>query len=145
MVSAFNKLKKLRGRSFAEFRARAGQAVAARAEMYGISAGSRAPADAEFSKLLSPSFASSSEHSAEKLLESFRARRSPNFFAAFADPATTKSELRRRWPESAASVVTRAGASSRVARSLGLRDLDFGVRLTGIGSRFGEKLAARSL
>lgn len=127
MISAFNKLKKLRGRSFAEFRARAGQAVAARGEMYGISAGSRPPADAEFSKLLSIPFASSAEHSAEKLRESFRARRSPNFFAAFDDPAATKSELRRRWPESAASVVTRA---ERVLAGrfdlLGLRDLDFG-------------------
>ena len=127
MNSAFNKLKKLKGRSFAEFRARAGQAVAARAEVYGLSAESRVPVDAEFFKLFDATRFASPELSAEKLLKHFRTRRPPNFFAAFADHAATRDELRRRWAESGASVIARA---ERILEGqfdlLGLRDLDFG-------------------
>jgi hypothetical protein len=72
---------------------------------------------------------SAAKLSAESLLEHFRARARPCFFAAFADRAATLSELRRRFGARAeARVRERAG---RIIEGrfdlLGLRDLRFGV------------------
>jgi hypothetical protein len=97
MPEVLRQVKRLRGRSFDELRARAAQSLNALAERRGWSAQARVPGDADLLGLLDRSPAGRQLRSAEDLLARFRTRESPAFFAAFADRAGTLDELRRRF------------------------------------------------
>jgi hypothetical protein len=133
-VEGLKKLGKLKGRSVDELRTRGAQALNAQAESHGLSSLARVPSDAAFFKLLDgarvgQSKLSSDKFSAESLLEHFRARTSPFFFASFEDKAETLRELRRRFGARAEDEVIES--ASRIIEGrfdlLGLHDLNFGV------------------
>src|SRR6267143_1126991 len=86
---------KLKDRSFAELRVRAAQRLSAWSERAGISSQVRVPDDRAFTRLL----ASERAGGGTALLERFRTRTSPRFFAAFEERPDVLAALRRRWPE----------------------------------------------
>ena len=127
-MKRLKKLKSLKGRGLAEFRVRGAQALAACAERVGLSAQARVPSDEAFFKLLDDEQRGSSLRSAAELLEHFRGRATPRFFASFAHEEETLVELRRRFGVDAeARLIERA---ERIVRGrfdlLGFRDLSFG-------------------
>ena len=128
MSSVLQKLGKLKGRSLSELRQRGAQFLAACEERYGVSARSRLPTDAEFFRMLETSRDKYAVTSAETLLDHFRTRTSPRFFAAFADPQETRADLRRRFGASSRDAVTARAQRITEGRFdlLGLRDLSFG-------------------
>jgi len=100
MKKGLGKLKKLRGRGLGEWRVRGAQLLAAKAGRYGLSALVREPSDQEFFGLLDAAALKEigeARLGAEKLLGHFRARRTPQFFAAFTDRQQTVAHLRRRF------------------------------------------------
>lgn len=101
--------------------------LAARLERRGWSAQTRLPSDAAFWQLLDPVRLGPAATSAEHLLEHFRTRTAPHFFAAFVDHAATLAELRRRWPQTARLVERARHISEGRFELLGLRDLHFGA------------------
>ncbi|MBA2733122.1 MAG: alginate lyase family protein [Acidobacteria bacterium] len=128
MVEALKKLKKLRGRSFDELRVRGRQAIASLAERRGLSAQARVPADAAFFKLLDSTQFHNVTFSAESLLNHFRTRTSPAFFASFINREETITELKNRFAGRAGeALIARA---DRILEGrfdlLGLSRLDFG-------------------
>jgi hypothetical protein len=128
MANALSKLKKLKGRSRAELRVRGAQALFVYAERYGLSPQVRVPSDAKLFELLDTACFSSSSLSAESVLEHFRRRTSPGFFAAFSDKEETVREFRSRYGARAEeAIIERAGRIIEGRfRLLGLRDLSFG-------------------
>ncbi|MDQ6888403.1 MAG: heparinase II/III family protein, partial [Gemmatimonadota bacterium] len=114
-------LRKLRGRSIAELRGRAVQLAAARLERVGVG-GTRDLSDAELLGVLSKR-----TDRLDDLLERFRVRSTPRFFASFDDRAATVDALSHGWPEGRARVLERADAV-REGRFdlLGHRGLSFG-------------------
>ncbi|MDT7603944.1 MAG: hypothetical protein QOF61_1941 [Acidobacteriota bacterium] len=134
MVEAINKLKKLRGRSLDELRVRGAQALCALGERHGWSAQTRLPTDSGFFNILdldaahAASRAARRPHDGAELLEHFRARRAPRFFAAFDDRRATLAEFHARFgAEYEGTIISRA---ERILAGkfdlLGLRDLSFG-------------------
>lgn len=133
MSKALNKLRKLKGRSFTEFRVRGAQAIAAAAERYGLSPQARVPSDAALFRSLRcatgpPGNGGWKQFGADQLLEQFRRRASPNFFASFTVREETLAELRGRFGDGdRALVIERA---KRICEGkfdlLGLRGLSFG-------------------
>jgi hypothetical protein len=91
------KIKKLKGRSQRELKARAGQALSAFAERRGWSEQSRVPSDSALLNLLEPAESDGAAPSIENLLEHFRDRAEPRFFASFDDRRTMQSELLSRF------------------------------------------------
>src|SRR3989449_2651010 len=91
--------RKLRGRSLAELRVRGRQRLAVWSERAGVSRQLRVPDDPRFAHILARGCAGSTAPTAAALLERFRARTTPRFFAAFDQPADVVAVLRRRWPE----------------------------------------------
>jgi hypothetical protein len=130
-VEALKKLKKLKGRSLAELRARGAQALSARAERHGLSSLSRVPTDAAFFKLLDKARFNGSTPSAESLLEHFRTRPPSCFFAGFAEREETILELRRRFGAVAEERVLERARRITEGRFdlLGLCDLRFGSKV----------------
>lgn len=128
MANVLTKLKKLRGRSAEELRVRGAQALSAYAERSGLSPQARLLSDAALFGLLDVSKLSSSEMTAEALLEHFRSRRAPAFFAAFAERDETVKEFRRRYGESAEGKIVEEARRIVAGRFslLGYRDLSFG-------------------
>ena len=88
---------KLRGRSFAEVRVRTVQWLAAWSERANISSQVRVPDDRAFTRLLAAECAGARARGTD-LLEQFRARTTPRFFAAFGEQSDVVAALRRRWP-----------------------------------------------
>ncbi len=128
MTAILKKLGKLKGRSLAELRVRGLQAASALAERSGLSPLTRVPADAAFFRRFNPARMPSGALSAETLLAHFHTRTAPHFFAAFAEPAATRAELRQRFaPRNETILLARARkiVSGRFAL-LGLTDLSFG-------------------
>ncbi|HYP01183.1 MAG TPA: heparinase II/III family protein, partial [Pyrinomonadaceae bacterium] len=127
MNGAIKKLKKLRGVGLEELRVRGAQGLSARAERLRLSSQTRVPADARFFKLLDAGRMNLSPPTPENVLEHFRTRRAPCFFAAFDDEAATRVALRTRFRADAAETIARA---TRIREGrfdlLALRDLDFG-------------------
>ncbi len=129
MNQVFGKLSKLKGRSLAELRDRAAQALAARAERHGWAETARLPSDdALFHQLLDATVLGHASQSPEKLLEHFRTRAAPKFFAAFDDRRLMQSELRSRsGPTEQRSLIERADKIIEGRfRLLGHTHLDFG-------------------
>lgn len=124
---ALDNLKKLKGRSPHELRVRSGQALAAYAERAGLSAQSRVPSDAAFLRLLDASQFKSAKLVADDLLEHFRHRAAPQFFAAFDDRAATREALQNRPMSEQQALIEKA---ERITEGrfdlLGFRDLYFG-------------------
>jgi hypothetical protein len=116
---------KLRGRSAEELRVRAAQKLHVMAERGGWSSLTRVPADAELFKLLDPTQLESSAVSADALLQRFRTRKTPRFFAGFHDKKATIAELQSRF--SFARVIESARRISAGRFDLlGFHDLSFG-------------------
>ncbi|MEP7198303.1 MAG: alginate lyase family protein [Chloroflexota bacterium] len=129
MSGAITKLKKLRGRSPAELKARAAQAFAAFTERRGWSRRTRVPRDAAFLALLDPALTGRGPCTAADLLAHFRTRTAPTFCAAFTAPDTTRAELRHRFgAQAASSLRARARALNEGKFDLlGQYALDFGM------------------
>lgn len=127
MARDLKKLLKLKGLTADELRVRGLQYVAAFAERRGWSALLRLPSDQATLALLDQAQTGRELGSAEELIEHFRSRREPRFFAAFDDRAATLRELRSRWPNAATEIV---GHAERLVAGrfdlLGFRDLYFG-------------------
>ncbi len=121
------KLNKLKGRSFAELRDRAAQALSAQAERGGLSAQARLPSDRAFFNLLDSKHFERTPDSAESLLEHFRQRAQPKFFAGFDETETTREELQHRFLSGREALIEKA---DRITHGrfdlLGFRELDFG-------------------
>lgn len=128
MTDVLKKLGKLKGRSFAELRVRGAQAITVYAERCGVSSQMRVPTDTEVFKLLKLPRTGQSAVNAESLLEHFRTRTRPTFFAAFANPEETRAELSRHFEAGEDSALVRR--ARRIVEGhfdlLGLRDLQFG-------------------
>ena len=120
-------LSKLRGRSGAELKMRAGQVIAAAAERHGISPDLRSFDDAEWIQKMLVHESHPDGGDAAMLLERFRSRATPSFFASFHDPDTTLAELRARWPKAEERILEQAGRI-RAGRFdfLGCGDISFG-------------------
>ncbi|HET6973732.1 MAG TPA: alginate lyase family protein [Pyrinomonadaceae bacterium] len=117
-----SKLHKLRQVGFDELRVRGSQAFAAFAERQNWSNSSKLISDDALLRLLNGESKSPSD-----LLNHFRERTSPKFFASFADPQATVNELRRRWPGAENQIVKRADyIVAGYFDLLGFRNLNFG-------------------
>lgn len=99
------KLKKLRGRSFAEITERAAQGANIFAERFGASSQTKLPTDEQFFKKFD---LRGKTVSAENLFEHFRLRKTPKIYASFEHPNATISELRKRFPEEVTAIIKRA-------------------------------------
>jgi hypothetical protein len=106
MRGTLKKLGKLKGRGADEWRVRGAQALAAAAERARLSSQARLPDDAAFFRLLDAAqfestlaaqFTGDAPRDAARLLEHFRRRARPRFFAAFDDRAETIAAWRRRF------------------------------------------------
>ena len=120
-------LRKLRGRSASELRARGLQFANKWLERMRLSSDVGEPTDAQFWRRLSPETQRTIPvGDADGLLALFRA--GPNrFFASFDDPQATVAELRRRWPTAEREIVARADAICAGAFDLlGYDRLSFG-------------------
>lgn len=125
MIKVFNKLK---GRSLDELRVRSAQKIAAYTERRGWSEQTRIPSDSVLLAKINAAQTNNAPCSAESLLEHFRTRTSPVFFASFTDQEKTRAALRRRFgPRAKEKVIERA---ARITEGrfdlLGLRGLRFG-------------------
>lgn len=111
MSSFKTKIKKLKGLSVDEIGVRVAQQVAILSERRGWSKQASLPSDEQFTKLL-------------------HTRVEPRFFASFHSKDETISEVRRRWPNAEAEIITTA---DRIANGsfdlLGLRDLNLGTSI----------------
>jgi uncharacterized heparinase superfamily protein len=97
-------LQKLRRTSLAELRERGAQAVSAFAERRAWSSTARLVSDQDFLELIDQESISD----ALSLLEHFRNRENPRFFASFLDRQTTTTELDRRWPSARQRIIDQA-------------------------------------
>ena len=120
----WKKIKELR---FNELRVRSEQKVSALAERRGWSSSARLPADEELLAMLNREITGREIRSTRELLEHFRTRTEPTFFASFAAQNVTVGQIQTRWPESEQEIGARA---NRIVEGkfdlLGLRDLSFG-------------------
>src|SRR5688572_27023275 len=116
-------LQKLKNASLHELRVRAAQRVSAFSERRGWSTLVKLPDDNAFSSLLTPAKALA----ANDLLESFRSRSDPTFFASFKAPEKTATALKSRCPNTAQRLIEKA---SRICEGkfdlLGFTNLNFG-------------------
>ena len=116
-----SRLQRIRQASFDELRVRGSQAFAAFIERRGWSRRTKLISDRELVNLLH-------SETGQDLIEHFRLRSQPAFFAAFHHPETTTTEFQKRWPESAVEIVARANQITRGSFDLlGFRDLNFGT------------------
>ncbi|MBA3442660.1 MAG: heparinase II/III family protein [Pyrinomonadaceae bacterium] len=125
MVKVFDKLK---GRSLDELRVRSRQMIAAYRERHGWAEQTRMPSAAALFAKIDARQTHGVSLSAESLLEHFRTRSSPAFFASFAEQEKTCAALHHRFgPHAKEKVIERA---ARIIEGrfdlLGLRDLRFG-------------------
>lgn len=115
-------LQKLKNASLHELRVRAAQRVAAFSERRGWSDLVKLPSDHDFGSLFVPPKAR-----AYDLLEYFRLRTEPAFFAGFGSAKKTTAEFESRWPESAQRIIEKA---NRICEGkfdlLGFTNLSFG-------------------
>ncbi len=115
--------KRIKELHFDEVRVRSSQKLAALAERCGWSSLSKLPADQE---LLAMSDGTRAERGPE-LLEHFRSRSSPKFFAGLESKHAAVDQLRSRWPDAEREILERA---NRILEGqfdlLGFRNLSFG-------------------
>ena len=128
MNDVLAKLRKLKGRGARELRARSAQTLAAYAERRGFSKQARVPSDAELFSAMAVDQTGGTSLSAQKLLEHFRTRTSPRFFASFDDRGRTVEALRERFGSQMKEAVVEKALRIIGGRFdlLGWRDLSFG-------------------
>ncbi|HZI17556.1 MAG TPA: alginate lyase family protein [Pyrinomonadaceae bacterium] len=127
MKGTLSKLGKLKGRGAAEWRVRGRQALASLAERARVSPQTRLPGGAALLRLFAVGPEGSAPRDAEALLEHFRRRTSPRFFASFDDRRATAAEWRRRFGAEEAELVRRADEiTAGRFRLLGHEGLRFG-------------------
>lgn len=120
------KFQKLGQVSLDELRVRGSQAWSAFAERQNWSSQSKLISDEALLRLLDPQ--AFGKGSALNLRDHFCERSAPAFFAAFADPKTTVTELRKRWPNSEKEIVARADClTDGYFDLLAFRNLSFGT------------------
>jgi hypothetical protein len=116
-------LQKIKNASFDELRVRAAQRVAAFSERRGWSTLVKLPSDEAFASLLTLDKTTA----VDRLLEHFRSRSEPRFFASFQNPEATAAAFKSRWPTTAQQLVDKA---DRICAGkfdlLGYRNLSFG-------------------
>ncbi len=122
-------LKKLLSTSLDELRVRGSQSLAAFAERHSWSGRAKLVSDESLPGLLDPNrFAGAKLAAPLELLECFRTRVGPAFFAGFEDRRATLEGLRKYWPASEARVI---GDADRILSGyfnlLGFQDLYFGT------------------
>lgn len=127
MNSIFAKLKKLRGRSLDELRVRSTQMLHAQAERRGWSPQARLPTDTEL--LANLDYTQITSRACDDLLEHFRTRRAPRFFAGFDDTRRTLDYLKQHSDPQTIRRTIECAHGIRAGRFdlLGLHDLDFGA------------------
>ena len=112
-------LRRLKDASIDELRVRATQRIAAFSERRGWSPLAKLPTDEEFASLFTAPIA--------ELLEHFRSRSEPKFFASFNSPQETVDAFRSRWPNVTQRLIEKA---DRICEGkfdlLGYTNLDFG-------------------
>ena len=120
-------LRKLKGRSVAELRERAAQALSAQLEFRGVAGVQSELSDRAFFALLDSSVAVRVGNSAQQLHTHFAARPSPAMFAGLRDGSTRVAFAEPRWDNARAAVIA---AADRVLAGtfqlLGYRVLNFG-------------------
>lgn len=95
--------KRIKNLGLDEVRVRSTQKISAFAERRGWSSLAEVPDDAALFSLIERSGLS-----AEELHQHFRTRTTPQFFPSFTEIGNTTAELKRRWPESAGQILSRA-------------------------------------
>ncbi|HEV7682860.1 MAG TPA: heparinase II/III family protein [Pyrinomonadaceae bacterium] len=123
-----DRIGKLRKMNVAEIRERTSQAVAAFRERHGWSSLTTLPSDSGLSQLLHVQVSNARIFaSGLNLLEHFRSRKGPAFFASFDQPDDVVAMLRKRWPAAEAQIIAEA---NRIVAGrfdlLGFKDLSFG-------------------
>jgi len=123
-----SKLSKLRVLTLNEVRVRGSQKLAALRERAGWSSLARVPNDPDFLRLIDSTQTGHELWSPQELLEHFRTRSKPNFFAGMSERAATVAEINGRWSKIMPDIVERA---DRILDGrfdlLGLRDVSFGA------------------
>src|SRR6185503_16559983 len=116
-------LNKLKNASIDELRVRASQKLAAFGERRGWSNLAKLPTDVRLSSLIS----SANGRGDNDLLQVFRVRTQPAFFASFQEAEATATAFKSRWPDSAQRIVDTA---DRICEGkfdlLGFTQLSFG-------------------
>jgi hypothetical protein len=124
MANPLDKIKKLRGRSLKEIRARGGQVFSAYTEQIGLSG--KLPTDEEFEHLIDQSQFGGNAPSMEMLFEAFFAHGKLAFFQSFANKEKTLQALKNFGAQSRASIIEQA---ERMIEGkfdlLGYKNLDF--------------------
>lgn len=127
MSELLSRLNKLKGRSTSELRVRGAQALNAYAERRGLARASRLPTDAALLRLLDKTQFAHAPSFTENLLEHFRARTAPKFFAAFDDADATRAALQNHFGFERQRLIKRAeGIRAGRFQLLGFEDLNFG-------------------
>src|SRR6266404_821334 len=120
-------VRKIKTFSFDELRVRSAQKLAAFAERRGWSSLTKLPSDAELLTMLDPESIGRDLWSAQELLQHFRLRTTPRFFASFHARNSTVEQLRIRWPVAEQEILDQA---NRIVQGefdlLGFRNLSFG-------------------
>jgi hypothetical protein len=121
-------LRRLKGRSARELRVRGAQALSARAERLGLDGRAQLPSDKALFSLMDTASFNHTQLTPQFLLDHFRTRTRPRFFAAFDDKERTTEALRERVGESGREIVIEKAERIIEGRFdlLGHRDLHFG-------------------
>ena len=103
-------LRKLRGRSAAEFRVRGMQLARVWIERAGLSRDGRGGdlSPDRIWRRVSPACRQTVNDSADRLLEDFRENSAARTWPGLTDRAATVAELRRRWPDAPGRIIDRA-------------------------------------
>lgn len=100
MANPIDKIKKIKGRSWTEIRARGEQAFSVYTEQIGLSG--KLPSDEELYKLIDKSYLDSEKITPETLFESFRENSEYAFFPSFRQKEKTLGVFRREFGEKSA-------------------------------------------
>ncbi len=126
MANPLDKFKKLKGRSWSEFRTRGGQIFSAYAEQMGFSG--KLPSDEEFFEFFDKSHFENNLSTAQKIYEKFYANSQIAFFPAFREIKKTCELFKTAFGESAEIFIEKA---DRIIEGkfdlLGYVNLDFGA------------------
>ncbi|HEX8250353.1 MAG TPA: heparinase II/III family protein, partial [Pyrinomonadaceae bacterium] len=124
MANPLDKIRKLKGRSFKEIRARSGQALSVYTEQIGLSG--KLPTDEEFHQLIDQSFFSERTPDDRMLFEAFFKHGNQAFFQSFAQKEKTLEAFQQFGAESRHSIIEQA---ERIIEGkfdlLGFKNLDF--------------------
>ncbi|HEV7374467.1 MAG TPA: alginate lyase family protein [Pyrinomonadaceae bacterium] len=121
-------LRRLKGRSAGELRVRGAQALSARAERLGLDGRARLPSDKALFSLMGKAGFDQAHLTPQSLLDHFRTRTRPRFFASFDDKERTIETLRERVGARASEIVIEKAERIIEGRFdlLGHRELHFG-------------------